>query len=83
MNYLFFKHYAHDIPSKCAIFCATVLSGSVAWSEFLSCLNCMEPKSITEETIRKIELKSSLFMPIMFIDLIVAWNSALSSMPGG
>lgn len=42
----------------------------------------MEPNSSTADTILKIELKSSLFMPIMFMDLMVAWNSAASSIPG-
>ena len=61
-----------DNPNKWAIFWATVLSGSVAWSEFRSCLNCMVPKSITADTTRKMALKSSLVIPMMFILLTVA-----------
>lgn len=69
-------------PNKCATFCATVLSGKDAWSEFLSCLNCIFPNCKTEDTTRKMEPKSSGFKPMMFIDFKVAWNSAMSSTPG-
>ena len=47
-------------------FCATVLSGRVAWSVFLSCLNSMLPKSRAAEITRNTEVKSSSDIPITF-----------------
>uniref|UniRef100_A0A2M4CD55 Putative secreted protein n=1 Tax=Anopheles marajoara TaxID=58244 RepID=A0A2M4CD55_9DIPT len=59
-------------PSRWAIFWATVLSGRVAWSELRSCLNFIDPNSSTALTMRKIELKSSGVIPMMFMLLTVA-----------
>ena len=42
-----------DIPVSLEIFCALVLSGRRAWSEFLSCLNLRLPKCSTADTTRK------------------------------